>query len=84
MFATLVKDINMAILAGVSPAYRPPTLFGEMYSTALPDSQLELLFGVKEWVRPAGSGKENRLVPNVPIKLPANSERKLMIKQLGW
>jgi hypothetical protein len=55
-----------------------------MYSTALPNSQLELRFGVKEWVRPAGRGKKNKLVPDIPIKLPINGDRMIVVKQLEW
>jgi C-terminal processing protease CtpA/Prc len=84
MFATLVQDNNMATLAGESPVNGHPTHFGEMYSTSLPNSQLELRFGVKEWVRPAGRGKENKLLPDIPCKLPINGDRTVVIKQLEW
>jgi C-terminal processing protease CtpA/Prc len=84
MFATLVQDNSMATLAGESPVNGHPTHFGEMYSTSLPNSQLELRFGVKEWVRPAGRGKENKLVPDIPCKLPINKDRMRIVEQLEW
>lgn len=84
MFATLVQDNNMALLAGESPVKGHPSHFGEMYSTLLPNTGLELRFGVKEWIRPAGRGQANTLVPDIPRKLPGNDDLALFIKQLPW
>ncbi|MGA0559879.1 S41 family peptidase [Larkinella sp. VNQ87] len=84
LFATLVQDNKIALLAGESPVNGHPTHFGEMYSTILPNSQLELRFGVKEWVRPAGRDKINKLVPDIPCKLPTNKDLTMLIKQLQW
>ncbi|WP_176885104.1 S41 family peptidase [Dyadobacter soli] len=84
MFATLVQDNAMARLAGESPENGHPTHFGEMYSTVLPNAQLELRFGVKEWVRPAGRGKVNKLVPDLPCGLPSNKDVPMLVKQLQW
>ncbi len=84
MFATLVQDNNMALLAGESPVNGHPTHFGEMYSTLLPNTQLELRFGVKEWIRPAGRDKVNELVPDIPCKLPINRDPIMLVKQLRW
>ncbi|RAJ90037.1 peptidase S41-like protein [Larkinella arboricola] len=84
MFATLVQDNKMALLAGESPVKGHPTHFGEMYSTLLPNSQLEVRFGVKEWIRPAGRGNVNKLVPDLPCKLPTNKDLPLLVKQLQW
>lgn len=84
MFATLVQDNDMAKLAGEPPVNGHPTHFGEMYSTTLPNSRLELRFGVKEWVRPAGRGEENKLLPDIPYKLPTNKDRMVIVQQLEW
>ena len=84
MFATLVQDNRIAPLAGESPAEGHPTHFGEMYSTVLPHTGLELRFGVKEWVRPAGRGAVNKLVPDFPCRLPADGDVETLIKQLPW
>lgn len=84
MFATLVQDNKMALLAGESPMNGHPTHFEEMYSTFLPNSQMELRFGVKEWVRPAGRGNVNKLLPDIPCKLPINKDLKMLIRQLQW
>lgn len=84
MFATLVQDNNMALLAGESPVNGHPSHFGELYSTLLPNTSLELRFGVKEWIRPAGRGKVNKLVPDIPVKLPTNKDLMMLVKQLQW
>ena len=84
MFATLVQDNNMALLAGESPVNGHPSHFGEMYSTLLPNTQLELRFGVKEWIRPAGRGKVNRLVPDIPREIPTNKDLAKFVRQLPW
>lgn len=84
MFATLVQDNNMALLAGEAPVNGHPTHFGEMYSTLLPNTQLELRFGVKEWIRPAGRDKVNKLVPDIPCKLPISRDPIMLVKQLRW
>lgn len=84
MFATLVQDNKIAPLAGESPAEGHPTHFGEMYSVLLPHTGLELRFGVKEWVRPAGRGGVNKLVPDFPCKLPAEGDIATIIKRLPW
>lgn len=84
MFATLVQDNNMALLAGESPVNGHPSHFGEMYSTLLPNTRLELRFGVKEWIRPAGREKENKLVPDIPRKIPSNEDLTKFVRQLPW
>lgn len=84
MFATLVQDNKIALLAGESPAAGHPTHFGEMYSVVLPNTGLQLRFGVKEWVRPAGRGAVNKLVPDFPCKLPADVDIATLIKHLPW
>ncbi|BAV05210.1 Peptidase family S41 [Filimonas lacunae] len=70
IFATLVKDNHLATLIGTTPASGHPTHFGELYNTTTPVLKLQLRFGVKEWIRPAGTGGENVLKPDIemPVK----------------
>lgn len=84
MFATLVQDNSMAPLAGEAPVNGHPSHFEEIYSTLLSNTQLELRFGVKEWVRPAGRGKANKLVPDIPCKLSTSKNLKIFARQLQW
>lgn len=67
LFATLIKDNKIAPIIGQIPTNGHPNHFGEMYNTKLPNTRIELRFGVKEWIRPAGKGKgqDNQLVPDV-------------------
>ncbi len=74
MFATIIKDNHIATLVGQVPKGGHPTHFGEMYNTKLPNTQLDLLFGVKEWIRPAGKGGENILRPDRLINLSKGPE----------
>lgn len=67
LFATLIKDNKIAPIIGQVPTNGHPNHFGEMYNTKLPNTRIALRFGVKEWIRPAGKGREtdNQLVPDV-------------------
>lgn len=67
MFATIVKDNAIAPLVGELPEDGHPSHFGEMYSVKLPNTQLAVRFGVKEWIRPAGKSAGNVLVPDIPL-----------------
>jgi len=80
MFATLVKDNNMATIAGETPMLGHPNKFGEMYNTRLPNTKIELLFGVKRWIRPTGDLKENLLKPDILITLP--DDNATLVKQV--
>jgi hypothetical protein len=82
LFATLIKDNQMAPLIGQVPANGHPNHFGEMYNTKLPNTKIELRFGVKEWIRPAGKGKEadNELRPDI---LLSDAEMQDVQKMIG-
>jgi hypothetical protein len=67
MFATIIKDNAIAPLIGELPEDGHPSHFGEMYSVKLPNTQLAVRFGVKEWIRPAGKSAGNILVPDIPL-----------------
>ncbi len=69
MFATIIKDSKLAKLIGEEPAEGHPTHFGEMYGTELPNTNLAVRFGVKEWIRPLGKEAGNRLIPDISIPL---------------
>lgn len=74
IFATVIKDNHIATLIGQVPKEGHPNHFGEMYNTKLPNTQLELLFGVKEWIRPAGKSGENILRPDRVVDLGKGAE----------
>lgn len=74
MFATIVKDNKMATLIGQAPKGGHPSHFGELYSTRLPNTQLALRFGVKEWIRPLGNKIKNVLTPEVGLEKVEVSE----------
>lgn len=78
MFATTIKDNAMATLIGKSPKNGHPTHFGELYSFALPNAQLTVRFGVKEWIRPAGRKVKNTLVPDIEVD-PKNIQEVLKV-----
>jgi Peptidase family S41 len=67
MFATIIKDNKIATIVGETPADGHPTHFGEMYSSHTPHTNLELRFGVKEWIRPSGKKENNELIPDIHI-----------------
>ena len=78
MFATLVKDNHIATLAGEIPANGHPNHFGEMYSTKLPNTKIDLRFGVKEWIRPSGEKADNKLRPDILVD--PNMPREELVK----
>ncbi|WP_143307670.1 S41 family peptidase [Chitinophaga vietnamensis] len=82
MFATLVKDNGIAQLAGQSPENGHPTHFGENYGVELPYTGIQLKFGVKEWIRPAGKTGVNKLIPDIPadVNLPPDQ----LIRKIKW
>jgi C-terminal processing protease CtpA/Prc len=83
MFATLVKDNHIATLAGEIPANGHPNHFGEMYNTQLPNTKIDVRFGVKEWIRPSGEKADNKLRPDILIdpKMPKEELIKTVIAQ---
>lgn len=80
MFATTVKDNKMATLIGQTPRLGHPTHFGELYGGRLPNTQLQYRFGVKEWIRPAGTSIENVLTPDILLGEVSVEE---VIKKIG-
>ncbi|QKJ32046.1 hypothetical protein HQ865_20515 [Mucilaginibacter mali] len=74
MFATTIKDNHIATLIGQVPKEGHPNHFGEMYATKLPNTKLDIRFGVKEWIRPAGKSGENVLRPDMIVDLSKGPE----------
>ncbi len=68
MFASIIKDNKIATIVGEIPSDGHPTHFGEMYSSHTPHTNLELRFGVKEWIRPSGEKENNMLIPDILIE----------------
>ncbi|MDO3624789.1 S41 family peptidase [Mucilaginibacter sp. BT774] len=77
MFATMIKDNHIATLAGQIPANGHPNHFGEMYNTKLPNTRIDLRFGVKEWIRPSGEKVDNNLHPDILVD-PSESREELV------
>lgn len=82
LFGTLVKDNNMATLIGVTPRFGHPTHFGEMYGVTTPILKLNFRFGVKEWIRPAGKGSINALVPDIALNMKEPLDEAAVVAQL--
>lgn len=74
MFATTIKDNHIATLIGQIPPDGHPNHFGELYSNTLPNTKIDLRFGVKEWIRPAGKAGKNILQPDVLVDLSKGVE----------
>ena len=74
MMATWVKDNHLATIAGETPKLGHPNGFGELYNTKLPNTKINILFGVKQWIRPSGDLKDNLLIPDLPVKLVDDKE----------
>ncbi|MFT3827536.1 MAG: S41 family peptidase [Chitinophagaceae bacterium] len=69
LFATLIKDNHIATLIGEVPRHGHPNHFGEMYNNNFPNTRIQVSFGVKEWIRPAGKkkGQDNLLHPDIVL-----------------
>ncbi len=85
LFATLIKDNKIAPIIGQIPANGHPNHFGEMYNTKLPNTRIDLRFGVKEWIRPAGKGKEqdNQLVPDQVLTTAEMEDVQRLIRKVN-
>jgi C-terminal processing protease CtpA/Prc len=67
LFATEIKDNHITKIIGQVPENGHPNGFGELYNTTLPNTKIDLRFGVKEWIRPAGKTGDNVLHPDVEL-----------------
>jgi C-terminal processing protease CtpA/Prc len=82
LFATLIKDNHIAVIAGQIRQNGHPNGFGELYNTKLPNSKIDLRFGVKEWIRPAGKNVENELYPDIILANDQMADVTKMVNQL--
>lgn len=80
MFATTIKDNHIATLIGQVPPDGHPNHFGELYNTTLPNTKIDLRFGVKEWIRPEGKQGKNILQPDILVDVNRSPEE--IIKQV--
>lgn len=80
MMATWIKDNHIATIAGETPVNGHPNGFGELYQTKLPNTRINILFGVKQWIRPSGDLKDNLLKPDVEVKL--TDDKQELIKRV--
>ncbi len=81
-FATVVKDNSMATIIGQEPENGHPNHFGEMYSTELPNTKINVRFGVKEWIRPSGKLTQNTLIPDISLSINKSNSMTAIIKNL--
>ena len=80
MMATWIKDNHLATIAGETPTNGHPNGFGELYNTKLPNTKINILFGVKQWIRPSGDLNNNLLIPDVQISL--TDDKRELIKRV--
>ncbi|WP_343658378.1 S41 family peptidase [Chryseobacterium sp.] len=78
MFSVMVLDNKLAEVVGEMPEKGHPNHFGELIRFQTPNTKLDFLFGVKEWIRPAGNIQPNRLVPTKIINLKDKTETQIV------
>lgn len=81
MFAVTILDNELAIVVGETPDRGHPNHFGELIKFTTPSTNLDFLFGVKEWIRPAGKVEPNKLIPQKTIELKEKTKEQI-IKEL--
>lgn len=69
IFATVVKDNQLARLIGEQPEQGHPNHFGEMVFLQTPALGVEFGFGVKRFIRPSGQLENNVLEPDKKVDL---------------
>lgn len=67
VFATILKDFNLATLIGEETGGFP-THFGEIYPFDLPNSHLWVNCSVKYFIRPSGEKSTTGLLPDIEVK----------------
>ncbi|WP_278379957.1 S41 family peptidase [Chryseobacterium arthrosphaerae] len=78
MFGAMVLDNKLAEVVGEIPEKGHPNHFGELISFRTPNTKLDFLFGVKEWIRPAGNILPNKLIPVKKNDLKNKSEEQIV------
>ncbi|MGI9652046.1 S41 family peptidase [Chryseobacterium sp. RLHN22] len=79
MFGVMVLDNKLAEVVGEIPSKGHPNHFGELISFQTPHTKLDFLFGVKEWIRPAGNLLPNKLIPEKIIDLEDKNEEEIIL-----
>lgn len=78
MFAVTVLDNKLAKVVGEIPDRGHPNHFGELIKFTTPNTNLDFLFGVKEWIRPAGKIEPNKLIPEKTIILKDRTKEQII------
>ncbi|WP_288374702.1 S41 family peptidase [Chryseobacterium culicis] len=78
MFSVMVLDNKLAEVVGEIPDKGHPNHFGELINFQTPNTKLDFTFGVKEWIRPAGSTFPNKLIPTKIIDLNSKNEEQIV------
>ena len=78
MFAVTVLDNKLAKVVGEIPDRGHPNHFGELIKFTTPNTNLDFLFGVKEWIRPAGKIEPNKLIPEKIIILKDRTKEQII------
>lgn len=78
MFGVMVLDNKLAEVVGEIPEKGHPNHFGELISFQTPNTKLDFLFGVKEWIRPNGKIEPNKLIPSRIIDLEDKNEEEIL------
>lgn len=78
MFGAIVLDNKLAEVVGEIPEKGHPNHFGELIDFQTPNTKLNFLFGVKEWIRPAGNVSPNKLIPTKIIDLKDKTEEQII------
>lgn len=64
IFSTLIKDNHIATLIGTTTENAHSDHYGQVFSANTPNLNCYLHFGVKKFIRPAGTQKVNILLPD--------------------
>ena len=78
MFAVTILDNKLAKVVGEIPDKGHPNHFGELIKFTTPNTNLDFLFGVKEWIRPAGKIEPNKLIPQKIIELKDKTKEQII------
>lgn len=78
MFGVTILDNKLAKVVGEIPKRGHPNHFGEIIKFTTPNTNLDFIFGVKEWIRPAGKIEPNKLIPEKIIKLKDKTKEEII------
>ncbi len=78
MFAAEVLDNKLATVIGETPSKAHPNHFGELIMFKTPNTKLNFRFGVKHWIRPSGKLENNKLIPDLQIKITNRTKQEIV------